>query len=189
MGLVRVEYPDREPEIVTHDPDRFREVRVIGDQDGNLEILEESVPKEMSCQVHIGTLLFCLVHKNLLRRIAAGQHHPQRVGQEMSKGNRQVGDGSQCSQIHLLIKGRGLVIWPGADAGREVLDGFDSVVRQHHLAELAEVKPLEGGPLQRAIVEVKAVDVNVSSRHLAVPVPTHSWFRRGIDIVGAKQLS
>jgi hypothetical protein len=32
----------------------------------------------------------------------------------MSERDRQVGDGSQRSQIYLLIQGRGLVVWPGA---------------------------------------------------------------------------
>ena len=47
---------DRHSELMTDDPDRLQQVRVVGNDEGNLAVLPEGVEKNMAGEVNVGAL-------------------------------------------------------------------------------------------------------------------------------------
>ena len=43
-----------------HDPDRFHEIAVIGENTGNVVVVLKSVKEQMACKIHIAPFLFNL---------------------------------------------------------------------------------------------------------------------------------
>ena len=75
-------------------------------------------------------------------------------------------DGRKCSQrteVDLLPYCLMRVRRGGFYAGREIPDAVNFVVRKALLAELDEVEPAEGRALERTVIEVESVDVEVGS--------------------------
>ena len=46
----------------------------------------------------------------------------------------------------------------------EIMDFLNCVLREHDLSETAQVEPLVGGLLQRSVIEIETVDVNIRER-------------------------
>lgn len=57
MELVRIEQTDRWANLLGDDPDRLRQVGVVGYQDSHLESPTIGVPQQVGSEVHIGALL------------------------------------------------------------------------------------------------------------------------------------
>jgi hypothetical protein len=62
MELVRIEQTDRETNLLCDNPDRLRQVGVVGYKDSHLESPTIGVPQQVGSEVHIGALLFRFIY-------------------------------------------------------------------------------------------------------------------------------
>src|ERR1700723_214595 len=119
----------------------------------------------MRSEVHIRTLLFRLVDPNLLRRVDVRQGHGHGVRRELTIFDVKVWKGFQSADVEPLVMGRCRIVGARTDSSSKVVNFLDRVGRQEGLSELREVKPLVWRPLQRTIIEVEAIDVEVDDCH------------------------
>ncbi len=49
-------HADRHPKLITDDPNRLQQIRVVGDDEGDLAVLPEGVEKKMAGEVNVGAL-------------------------------------------------------------------------------------------------------------------------------------
>ena len=62
----------------------------------------------------------------------------------------------------------------GTDTGSKILDSLDMVVGQQFLTEARQIQPFVRSAFQRAVIEVKSVDVDDRLRHRSSKLLTMS---------------
>ncbi len=120
-------------------PDGFRQIGVIRDEDRKLKAFLEGVANQMCCEVHIGTLLFSLVHPNTLWWHDASEHHRNGVREEMPKDDFQIRNRPESTQVDLLINQGRWILRTSADTSRKVFDRFNGVIWEQGLGQRSHV--------------------------------------------------
>ena len=170
MDLVGVQNSDWEFQFLGDDSDRLCEIGVVRDKDGNLKLLRKCIAKKVRSDVHVGPLFLCLVDEDFLRRGHTGEVHWDAVGQEVTVGDAQIRNGPQGSDVKPLVVGRCGIVGPGTNAGSEIVDLFYDVIGKHGAAKGGQVEPLPWSPLQRTIVKVEPVDIDMRSHGRRFPL-------------------
>lgn len=102
--LLRIEHTDDFLESLTHRSNRCNQVGVIGHEHGAIELVVEGIDEQLSGEVDVGA--FFVGSPNPSRggtaRAGVDQLHRDFVGFEITKLDREFGQGPQRSKIHLL---------------------------------------------------------------------------------------
>ena len=118
--------------LLTYDPDRLQEIRVVCHNRSRLVLFLVSVIDEMSSNVDIGAFLFRFDDSYepwaIWRRLR--QCHHDVMGQESTKDDFDIGEGPQGSKIDLLASWLiGIVVTSTHTSGK-VLDLANLVARK-----------------------------------------------------------
>lgn len=99
-----IQHANREAEPLAHHADRLHEVRVVGDDDGDLEVSLEGVHEQVGSEVDIRALLFGLDDLDGTGPLnwRVGQGHASPAAQEVAVVDREAGDSTQRANISLL---------------------------------------------------------------------------------------
>jgi hypothetical protein len=112
-----------------------------------------------------------------LRRVNVSEVHRHRVGRELAVLDVQVWQCLQRPNVEALVVSCGRTIDPRADSRCKVVEFLNRIGREQSLGELAEVKPLIRRPLEGAIVQIEAVNIEVDDCHGS---PRNSTLHAGI---------
>lgn len=161
MGIQDANGPTQ---LFRHDPDRLREVGVVGDQNRYLESLPERIGDKMRREIHVRPLLLGLDHQLVSLRPGGtvGDGHPDLVREEMSVDDLEIRKCLKGSKVGLLTVRLIRVGRTARDSRREVLDPHDVMPRQELAADRGNIEPLVWSPGDGAVIEVETVDVHDS---------------------------
>lgn len=148
------------------EPHGFREVAVVGNNDGAVVSVKPSVVQQMHGEIDVGTLLLGL--DDLYESLPFcwfGERRANTVSKEMAKMDFELGNMvPQGPEIDILSLGLRGIVGRGCYPRREVLDALDPVMAlQDSPEESHQVEPFSRSSLQRTIVKIEPIDVDVGS--------------------------
>lgn len=125
--------------------------------------------RRLSGKVYIRTLLFRLQHRGIAGLSARHENSAvrstkgerNRMGEEVPEMELDPGKRLQRPQIRLLPHVAARLVQQRTNARSEVSDLPDVVFGQQKVAERTDVQPPVRRTLQRAVVEVKSIDIHV----------------------------
>ena len=148
----------------SHQAHRLREITVVAHHDRAIVGVQPAVVQEMYCKIDVRPLFFGLDH---LRRPRvsnrARQRHSNTVAQEVPEVDFHLGPivlkRPKIDVLTLRLRGIG---GRARHSRREILDPQDIVMRLQHLREQRrQVKPFPRRSLERSVVQIEPVYVNV----------------------------
>ena len=157
--LVRADKPHLLPEFPTHDADGCNQVAIVGNDHCRVVVTLVGVMHHVRGKCHVRALLFGL--DDLRHARPGGERHLHDVREKLTEVDLHVGQRCQGPKVDLLPSRLTGVVGQRGDPCSEVPDAVNPIAGKQMATEFREVDPSVGGPFERAVVEVEAVNVNV----------------------------
>lgn len=72
VKLMWIEDADGKFELLRYDSDRFRQIRIIRNEDRDFKAFQIGISQQVRCEIHVGAFFLSLVDPHLLRRRHTG---------------------------------------------------------------------------------------------------------------------
>ena len=130
--LVGTQHPDRLAQFIAHNPDRFKQIRIVANDYGHVVKPQVAIMDHMGSDIDIRAFFFSFyyIHElfTIWQRLCT--HHPHCALQKLSVDDVKIGDRGDGSQIGLLPNWLIKIIRPRAHLSGVILDPGDLVLRQ-----------------------------------------------------------
>lgn len=153
--LSRINDDYLQPEFSTDYPDRLRQVRVIGNDQGNIVRPLEAIEKQMAGEVDVRSLLLSLDDVGHFERVerygsfdlGISEGPILGIGRKSPVVDREVGDRFQRPNIDLLARAVIRIVGSRVHQSREVVNVVDQIPGEQFGTQLVEVEPSVVAPM------------------------------------------